>query len=153
MAGRPRKPTEIKVVTGTLQNYRANPNEPKPDRLVPMMPQHMSPHARAAWPYVCEVLDNMGVLTMADGIALEGLCEAYGDMRRGREALTRLGSDTYETVGKDGNAMRRAYPEVAMVQDADRRLQSWLSKFGLTPADRSRVSARAAQTDNPFAEL
>ncbi len=29
MAWRPRKPIELKIVTGTLQTTRANPNEPK----------------------------------------------------------------------------------------------------------------------------
>lgn len=150
MAGRPRKPTELKIITGTLQATRTNPNEPKPDRRIPAPPLHLSPYARASWPYVSAVLDDLGVLTAADGLALEGLCECYADLRRAREALNNLGTDTYETTGKDGNTMRRAYPEVAMVQDADRRLQSWLSKFGLTPADRSRVSASKATSDNPF---
>jgi phage terminase small subunit len=36
--------------------------------------------------------------------------------------------------------MIRARPEVAMIADADRRIMMWMSKFGLTPADRSRVS-------------
>ena len=150
MSGRPRKPTHLKLVTGTLQNCRANKEEPTPQRGIPTAPAHLSAFAAAAWPHVSKVLDDMGVLSDADAIALEGLCEAYAELRRARAALQQLGSDTYETVGKDGNSMRRAYPEVAMMQDADRRLQSWLSKFGLTPADRSRVSSTKASNDNPF---
>jgi phage terminase small subunit len=50
--------------------------------------------------------------------------------------------------------MLRSHPAVAIVADADRRYAMWLSKFGLTPSDRSRVSAAISDTDkNPFAQF
>jgi P27 family predicted phage terminase small subunit len=87
----------------------------------------------------------MGVLTLADKLALESLCEAVADLRNARDALAARGGVTYETVTMTG-VLHRAYPEVAMVADCDRRVRMWMASFGLTPADRSRVSL-AAKTD------
>jgi P27 family predicted phage terminase small subunit len=82
----------------------------------------------------------MGILSEADALALEGLAEAYADLRSARDALAARGDFTYETATLTGT-IRRAYPEVGMVSDADRRLRAWLSSFGLDPVSRTRVSA------------
>ena len=155
MAGRPRKPTVLKLVTGTAQPCRINAKEPKPQRARPSPPEHISAKARTAWGYVSSLLDRMGVLTESDGLALEGLCEAYADMLAARQALEDRGEGlTYETTTKIGGRMIRSFPEVAMAAEADRRLAYWLGRFGLTPADRSRVSANADHgVVNPFAEF
>lgn len=155
MAGRPRKPTHLKVVAGTDQPCRTNKAEPKPARERPSPPSWISDHAKTAWGEACVILDGMKVLTRADVFAMVGLCEAIADLRKYREALAqdavlpdgnggsvviaKGGEPTYVSVGKSG-ALMKARPEVAMIADADRRLAMWLSRFGLTPADRTRVS-------------
>jgi len=145
MTGRPRKPTALKLVIGNRDKRWRNEREPKPPRGRPKPPRHLSSRAREAWEYLSEVLDNMGVLTLADKLALESLCEAVADLRNARDALAARGDVTYETVTMTG-ILHRAYPEVAMVADCDRRVRMWMASFGLTPADRSRVSS-AAKTD------
>lgn len=151
---RPRKPTALKELAGTLQPCRTNEREPRLQPGVPLPPPHASAMARKVWPGIAGMLEEMGVLTAADAPALEALCETYADLLRARQALDRGISDgedliaaagdlTYVTEGKNGK-MLRARPEVAMVADADRRLCMWLARFGLTPADRSRVSAAAS---------
>lgn len=154
MAGRPRKPTHLKVVAGTDQPCRTNKKEPKPARERPSPPAWISDHATVVWGEACAILDKMGVLTGADVFAMIGLCECIADLRRARASLARDmvigegshvaivakgGDETYISVGKTG-ALVKARPEVAMIADADRRMAMWLSKFGLSPADRSRVS-------------
>jgi hypothetical protein len=95
----------------------------------------------------------MGVLTEADAIALEALCETVADLRAARQSL-RLpvklqyknadgeaveevvaegGHQTYLTIGKSG-AMQRNRSEMALIADADRRLIAWCAKFGMTAA-------------------
>lgn len=150
---RPRKPTQLKIVAGTAQNCRLNPNEPKPERGVPLPPSHLSPKARLAWKYVAQVLDDMGVITQADAMALEGACESYADLRNAREALKNRGSLTYEAPTDSGGVLIRKYPEVDIVAEADRRFKGWLAVLGMTPADRSRVSAGSKGDGNPFADL
>lgn len=150
---RPRKPTHLQLVTGTFRPDRRSKNEPKPQRARPSPPEHLSDRAKTAWGYVSALLERMGVLTEADGMALEGLCESYADvltLRRSRDARE---APTYETINQSGGIMHRAYPEFAMLEAADRRFCMWLSKFGLTAADRSRVTAGEQRESNPFAEL
>lgn len=161
---RPRKPTHLKLVTGTAQKCRINENEPRLKRERPSPPDHISDKAKTAWGIVCLLLDEMGVLARADVLAVEGLCEAYAEMREARESLKQeikvgneviaaAGSLTYVTEGKSG-FMIRSRPEVAMINEADRRIAMWLAKFGLSPADRSRVSANVDPgASDPFAEF
>jgi P27 family predicted phage terminase small subunit len=93
------------------------------------------------------MLDRMGVLTLADGFALERLCECYAEIREHQTTLALLGS-TYDTKSVAGEPMTRARPEVAMRSDADRRFAAYLAQFGLTPAARTKVKVSdGAQAD------
>lgn len=151
---RPRTPTALKLVKGTAQPCRTNRKEPKPRREIPSPPAHLSDRAKTAWGAVALILDRMGIVTEADGVALEGLCEAYADLVDARVRLRERGSPTYKTISQTGSVMFRAYPEVAMVSDADRRLGFWLGRVGMTPADRSKVSAIDDKKDaDPWADL
>ena len=177
MAGRPRKPTHLKVVAGTAQPSRINPAEPMPAKGIPAAPTHLSTRARAAWAQLSVIVNDMGVLTESDPVALEMLCNAYVDLLQARASLAApliltitvqsedggeiqappsmmaaAGERYYWTMGK-GGPMRRARPEIADIADAERRVAMWLAKFGLTPADRSRVSAAPPTSGNPFQNL
>lgn len=96
----------------------------------------------------------MGVLTLADGKALELLCDAYAEYREARSVCEREGM-TYESVSEHGS-MWRARPEVAIASDAWRRIASMLREFGLTPSSRTKVQTTGEGADkpaNPFKEL
>lgn len=131
----PRKPTELKRLQGTSRKCRENPAEPTPITGRPEMPQNLTPRARALWPGLCEILEGMRVLTLADRPALHGLAEAYADMIESRDRC------------KNGEPGHSRY------SDADRRFLAYLRVFGLTPADRSKVSAITEPKKNKFAEL
>jgi P27 family predicted phage terminase small subunit len=138
--GKGRKPTpsHLKVVRGTDRADRANPAEPKPGRARPSAPDHMSDRGREAWGYVVGVLDRMGVLTEADALAVELLCEARADWLSARDQIIAGGGETYTTDA----GLIKAHPAVAMRNDAARRMQSLLAEFGLSPASRSKVNAK-----------
>lgn len=160
MAGRRPTPTAIRETTGNPGKRPMNAAEPKPPAGLPAAPAHLSPQALAAWPVIGRLLVDMRVLTEADAVALEGMCEAYADLLAARAALAepvyvgdqmiaRPRERTYITIGNSGPMIRKR-PEVEMIADADRRLQGWLSRFGLTPADRSRVGAAMPEATDPF---
>lgn len=139
-----------------------NEDAPKPKNDYPMPPPHISERAMYGWVQAAEIAHKMGVLTEADTVALEMLAEAIGDIRAARESLSQplilgdvvmaeAGERYYWTTGT--SSMRRARPEVGDIADADRRIAAWCSKFGMTPADRSRVSAAPGEAVNPFAAL
>jgi P27 family predicted phage terminase small subunit len=165
---RPRTPTALKVIKGTAQKCRINAREPKPDPGMPRPPEHLSERARTAWPKISRMLHSMHVLGKTDGLVLEGLCETYAELIEARLTLRQRGGLSYSTekeapadlaittVGgqvADINAvphvkvMWRPYPEVAMIADLDRRFAMWLAKVGLTPADRSRVTALGGEEE------
>lgn len=169
MAGRRPKPTHLKLVQGNPGKRAINRSEPKPRRVLPSPPAHLRARAKVAWGYVSAQLDNMGVLTEADALALERLCECYADLLDAQASLdkavivpnadgdpfvlAKAGESTYATRGKEG-WMLRTRPEVAQIADADRRFKSYLVEFGLTPAARSKVKGDGSSKEaDPAAEF
>ena len=100
--GRPSKPTALKVVQGNAGKRALNKNEPKPKAKRPKVPAHLSPKAKTAFKNVCTLLEGMGVLTIADGLALEMMCDAYAEWRDLRKVIETNGA-TYETTGTSGD--------------------------------------------------
>jgi P27 family predicted phage terminase small subunit len=150
--GRPRKPTALKIVDGTFRKDRANANEPRPDRKRLPSPPHLDAGARKIWRGYAKLLDDMGVLTVADRTALECLVMAHVDLTAARQALAARDGLTYECYTKTGVTIR-LYPEVRLVNDATKRLHSWLSAFGITPADRNKVETRIEKNEDPAAKF
>ena len=140
MRGRKPSPTQLKLVRGNpgKRPIRAA-GEPKPGHTLPEAPVHLSARAKAAWDQIAPILSGMGVLTEADAVALELLCEAYADYSEAREELRAFGSNYYETTTQTGATMRRLHPAVSVMQEADRRIRNWLVEFGQTPSARSRI--------------
>ncbi|MDK7735867.1 phage terminase small subunit P27 family [Providencia stuartii] len=138
MAGRRPKPTHLKVVTGNPGKRKLNSKEPKPKREIPSPPEHLTDWGKMAWAKLTLLLDGMGVLTIADSLALERLCDIYADILQLRDTIAIEGR-TYTTKTQLGDFLIKAHPAVAMLADADRRFKSYLVEFGLTPAARSKV--------------
>lgn len=149
-----RKPTALKEQAGTLRPCRVNFDEPTPERGIPATPDHLSERAKRVYPQVAKVLFEMGVLSSADGFAVEGLCQAYCDWREAVEFLDEMGSTVYtvERVTPDGSTFEdfKSYPQVAQRNDADKRMRAWLQSCGLTPADRAKVSALDQKEEDPW---
>lgn len=148
MAGRRPKPTHLKVVSGNPGKRAINKREPKPNREIPSCPAHLSDESKVAWGKLCVLLDRMGVLTEADAMALERLCDCYSEILECRELIARDGR-TYSSIRGIGDedspieqVLMKANPAVAMLADADRRFKGYLVEFGLTPAARSKVQVK-----------
>lgn len=158
MAGRRPTPTALKLVTGNAGKRAINTSEPRPSTTKgPVMPSYLSPKAKAAWKKLTKLLKDMGVLTAADGFALERLCDVYAEILELRDEIAKNGR-TYESIrqlddiadqqdGLDDNdsglgleqRLIKPNPAVAMLADADRRFKSYLVEFGLTPAARTKI--------------
>lgn len=134
MAGRKPKPTHLKIVQGNPGKRGLNRKEPHAEAGIPPAPSWLSDKAKSAWDEVAPLLQAMGVLTVADGMALQGLCEAHADwLAAGKELATH--GLTYMT----GQGLIKANPAVSMKSDADKRRRAWLSEFGLTPSARAKL--------------
>jgi P27 family predicted phage terminase small subunit len=138
MAGRRPKPTTLKLVTGNPGKRAINKKEPKPKREIPSCPEHLPDSAKVAWGRLTVLLDRMGVLTEADGMALERLCDCYTDILECQKLIRRDGR-TYKVMTQTGEILVKGNPAVAQLRAADAQFKSYLVEFGLTPAARSKV--------------
>ncbi len=163
MKGRKPVPTHLRVIKGN-PSRRPLRRPPAPARSSPTPPSHLSASARIAYLEIVGLASSLGTLASSDAIALEGCAGALDDLRTSRAALalelTEVGPDgVLVTLAAAGartyrsGALYRARPEIAHIADAERRLSSWLSKLGLTPVDRERVTAYPRSDENPFAEF
>lgn len=144
-----RKPTALKLVKGTLNKSRANKAEPQVDVRIPDPPDHLDEDERAAWTKYAGLLGPMRVCAAEDFAALESLVTVWVQAQRLRAQLredAKTGDKklTYESITESGGKIERAKAALTTLNEVDRRVEKWLGKFGLSPADRSRVSAGKA---------
>jgi P27 family predicted phage terminase small subunit len=91
-------------------------------------------------------LNAMGVLTDADGSALELLADALMEYRGARDVIRAKGP-TYSCKTKNNGLMTRTRPEVRIAESAWKRVLSVLTEFGCTPAARTKVTAELSGDD------
>ena len=110
--GNPRKPTALKQIQGTLRPCRTNPNEPVPTGPLPdAPPDHLTPQEQAAWRSIVGIIPP-GVAMNSDIAYLTMTAKLYARMMDNGISDSQL------------NTLERA-----------------LSKLGLNPSDRSRITA------------
>lgn len=139
MAGRRPTPSALKLVTGNPGKRPLNKKEPKPRTKVPVCPPHLDAKGKTVWKKLCTLLRRMGVMTEADGLALERLCDCYADILACRDLIERDGR-TYTTIDQNANTLIKNNPAVNQLRAADAQFKSYLVEFGLTPAARSKVN-------------
>jgi len=133
MSGR-RKPTALKVVGGTDRADRRNGNEPEPALLADLTPPaHLAERSAAVWMQLAPMLRRMQVLTEADVVALEMMCDSIADYRYAREQL----GDDFITHSAKGSEMLSQW--LVAKQMSSKRAEAFMGKFGMDPAARSRV--------------
>lgn len=133
--GRPRKPTNLKVIAGTDTKHPQNGHEPEPDLLEELEPpEHLPAKSAAVWRELAPVLRRIKVLTVADVVAFELLCDAIADYRRARG----LRGDNFVTTSPKTGAEMLDQMLVAQ-QMVGKRAEAMMAKFGMDPASRTRI--------------
>ena len=124
---RPRKPTALLEAKGAFKKNpdRARAGEPEVKTPLGQPPAHMTELERACWFEFAELAPT-GVLTSADAPALELAACLMAEFR---------------TVKSDFPATKIG------------RLQGLLGAFGMTPADRAKLSIEKPKDVNPFSDL
>jgi len=130
--GRPRKPTAILDAKGSFIHdpQRARPNEPKPSGELGSPPKHLSRAEKKVWKEIAKRLAP-GVAFACDRDAFEMLVRLTCWMRYGRV----VADVPVPMTGSDRNTL----------------ISLW-GRFGMTPADRSKVSAEKAP-ESPLASF
>jgi len=129
--GRKPTPTNLKLLRGNPGKRAINEAEPKPEG-IPLCPPELSNEARKEWSRIAPVLIRMGLLTDADRAALAAYCSLYAEFIQAELAIRELGS-TFTTP----NGHVQVRPEVSIRKHAIAGMSPYLSRFGLSPADRA----------------
>lgn len=136
--GRPRKPTALKVLHGDFAKnpQRRNQLEPDVPPGKPECPEWIVGEAREEWERITADLFSMNVLTERDRAAINAYCVIHD---RWQKALAEINRSGLTLASKHGDYENPACKIAARCED---QMQRFLSKFGLTPADRSRVNIK-----------
>lgn len=84
MAGRPPKPTQLKILEGTFRPDRARPDEPQPPAGEIVKPAFLKKRASELWDEYAPLLEKMGTLTCVDPHVLAEWCQLTAKMERNR---------------------------------------------------------------------
>lgn len=133
----PPKPSHLKVVQGTDRKDRKNKDEPQPDKIAPRCPDHLSTEEKVEWGKQVAELQLMGVLTRADGLALEQLVVMIVEVRELTETIR--GSRTQAVTSTQKEVVYRLHPLYPMLQQSRKELRQLWACFGLDPSARTKV--------------
>ena len=146
-AGRPATPTALKILRGNPGKRPLAHDEPKPRPVAPECPAWLLAEAKREWRRVAPELERLGLLTMVDGAAFAGYCQAYGRWVQAERALKKHGLTTETSTG-----YLAPRPEVVISRQSLQLVKAFCSEFGLTPSARGRMTVPESgdDGDNPF---
>lgn len=134
MAGRPRKPTALKLITGNPGKRALNKQEPDPDYLDDLdAPAHLPDKAKKFWNLIAPKLRKARLLTELDIGALEKLCIA--EMHYW-EVTEQIGQKLVVT-GKNADYTNPLLNQQSMYL---KQIMILYREFGKTPAARTRIA-------------
>lgn len=149
MPGRPRKPTKLKALQGTLKKSRINHKEPKPENLSDLSaPEWLSPDAKAIWDVRASKLEALGLLTELDVDMLAMYCQAYADFIQLMKEIREEGW-IIETVSKRG-PIRDKNRKCTIANEKWEIIKTSSQRFGFTPADRGKIEAEPKDKGDDF---
>lgn len=132
--GRTPKPHHLKVIEGNPGGRRlVEPVKPPPSK--PRCPSWLDDYAKTVWRRLVDILDGYGVLTTADRETMAVYCQAVAAYREATEKIAKTG---LLVQGQKGNAVTN--PLWRIQRDAARLIMEGSARFGLTPADRVRLT-------------
>lgn len=143
------KPPELKLLEGNRGNRAIDLTSMfRPEVGAPPMPRDLSRDGKKAWKRLVPELLRYNLLSKVDADSLEDLCETIGlikVLRRSINArqtlLINQDKDPAEAVeARTPKGMRIQSPTYQALNREREKLRSWLAEFGLTPAQRARVT-------------
>jgi P27 family predicted phage terminase small subunit len=155
---RPRKPTAIKELQGTLRKCRQNKNEIKPTIALTLAePEGLNQWASMLWNQISEEYLSSGLITNLDHSSLHALCNEYGTYREASEIVRNKGllikMDVYSSKGNLTGTRYAANPLIRVANNAFKNYKCLCTEFGLTPASRGKLSIPEPKEFDRFAEF
>lgn len=130
------RPTALKLLTGN-GSRPINLFEPRPPSTPPTCPDWLDAESRLKWDEVIQTLSSMGVLSVVDGDAIAGYCQAWVRWVRAERFIQEHG-EVYQVKDDKGRVtVVRPFPQVSIARHLLDRLTKLQQQFGLTPSSRS----------------
>jgi len=149
--GRNKKSVEQHLLEGTFRKDRHG-QKPQSQTEAPTCPGWLSLAAKAEWRRVTPELKHRGMLTKLDRVALAMYCQTYAHLRKAEEELE--DGLTYEYTNKNGSTNRVQKPEVRMVQQFMKTINTLCADFGFTPSSRGQmVIPDESEEEDPLDEF
>ncbi len=139
--GRRPQPTAVKALQA-VRSSRMNTDEPQPRDVEPEPPEWATESWLVIWSRTCTVLRGMRLLYAADREALVAFTTAVHEHDRLARVLVAA-----PPVVRDANGGPKANPLGPAVRQWSGEVSRWASHFGLTPAERGRISS-STTTEN-----
>ena len=155
-SGRRRKPDSLKVIQGTFQQCRSNPNQPKPKRGIPR--PHiglLSKDEKKYYKQLAKILDDMRILTAADVFILEILAQTLNDYYKARKELEKQPM-IIEYEKRNGAPVVYKNPLISIMNEWRKTVISLLSRLGLDPSSRASlniVPESEGEQDDPWQDI
>jgi P27 family predicted phage terminase small subunit len=132
MPGPARTPTAILQARGSWRAADRAKTEPQDDVQAPAAPKWLSKEAKAHWKFIVPILLSRRTLSVADLGHLVGMCEWWAEYVRAAARLNTWRSRYYvNPVDHPRVRMRSAWEQYSKIAQ----------RFGLTPADKTKVNA------------
>jgi P27 family predicted phage terminase small subunit len=131
----PKKPTSLKLLHGTFRKDRAPKSEPQP-RGAAVCPSWLDATAKQEWKRVAPELARLGLLTKLDSTALAAYCVSFSTWKQAQANMATNG-----LLITTARGTQQKNPAVSIAADSLKLMKGYLALFGLSPSDRSRLSA------------
>lgn len=144
MGNRP-KPTKLKIVQGNPGKRPINVNEPEPERGIPDMPEWLKPFPVAVkeWERESKILDDMGVLTVAECGTLAMRCYVAEQIQDLAAEIQIEGKTiTLTQLNKNGEEVAntvRTNPKCVQLKNLLTEYRQIGGLLGLDPVNRTRI--------------
>lgn len=149
--GPPKTPTKLLEARGSWR-AKGRKKEPRAESARPRRPAWLSPAARRIWDRLLPVLDELGVLAVADVDVLARYVTLLGRWLEVARDLNRSGLT--QEVEIRGSRVVVARPEVKLELQYSRDLLRIEREFGLSPAARAALTlGERDDADDPISAL
>ena len=148
MAGRPPKPTKLKMLQGNPGRRPLPENEPQPTVAIPTRPGWLSVEAKHEWRRLAPELERLELLTLVDRGAFAAYCQSWGLYVDAVKDLLENG-----TIFVTAKGYQSPRPSVGMMVKMLSAMSRFGGKFGLSPSDRAKIDLPKPAKGDEFSEF
>lgn len=137
--GRKPRPLQQAKILDFPGKRKPRDNMPDPVSELPRAPDWLNKRATEIFGLLSGRLDMQQLASSSHTEMLSLLADRLEEIEDLRALIKKQGR-TYETTSTQGDAVMKARPEVAMLNEARRHAQSLLAEFGLSPSAVNKVT-------------